>query len=94
LKDEDRMRREIESDLRRLDRRLAVTSAEIAMDWEGRTMPPVQAVAVLVIDGRELRAAARDHSWQAAWGKVVRRLDELAETQRGMHPAAKNHGSD
>jgi hypothetical protein len=86
------MRREIESDLAVLDRDLTITAAQIALECESRTMPPVQVVAVLLIGGRDLRAAARDHTWQAAWQKVVRRLGELADSQRGMSGAARRPG--
>jgi ribosome-associated translation inhibitor RaiA len=76
LADDDCMRRQVEADLERLGFWISVIGAEVTLAWERQSMPPVQAVTVLRIEGRELRAAARDHTWQTAWAKVVSRLDE------------------
>jgi hypothetical protein len=77
-----RMRRQMEADLEQLGRRVPVSVAEVTLESEARSMPPVQVVTVLVTQGRELRAAARDHTWQAAWQKVVSRLGEQIESQQ------------
>jgi ribosome-associated translation inhibitor RaiA len=95
LVEDDRMRCQVEADLGRLGSEIPVIAAEVTLAWERESMPPVQAVTVLRLVGRELRAAARDHTWQAAWSKVVSRLEEQFRQPRradGPDGRAKNEG--
>jgi hypothetical protein len=83
-----RMRHQIAADLKNLGACLVPVSAEVTLEREDRSMPPVQVVVVMKNAGREIRAAARDHTWEAAWRKVVLRLREQIEVpNRAKVPA-------
>lgn len=87
MKDEDGLRRQVEADLKILDRLLAVDSAQVGLQHEREVTPAYQAVAMLAVAGPDLHAAARDHTWPAAWQKVVARLREQIEQRRSRQTA-------
>jgi ribosome-associated translation inhibitor RaiA len=87
LQDEDALRRQVEADLKSLNRLLAVASAQVGLQHEREVTPAYQAVALLAVSGPDIQAAARDHTWPAAWQKVVARLREQMQ-QRQSRPTA------
>jgi ribosome-associated translation inhibitor RaiA len=87
MKDVDGLRRQVEADLKTLSRLLAVASAQIGLQHEREVTPAFQAVAMLAVAGPDLHAAARDHTWAAAWQKVVARLREQMEQRRSRQTA-------
>ncbi|MEK7684795.1 MAG: HPF/RaiA family ribosome-associated protein [Verrucomicrobiota bacterium] len=89
LKDDDGMRRQLEADLEDLSRLIAVDSAQVALQHQHVATPSYQAVAMLSVPGPDIHAAARDHTWPAAWRKVVTRLREQIEERRNQQTARK-----
>lgn len=89
LKDDDGMRRQLEADLEDLNRLMPVASAHIALERQRDSTPPYQAVVMLAVPGPDIHAAARDHTWLAAWRKVVTRLREQIEERRNQQTARK-----
>jgi ribosome-associated translation inhibitor RaiA len=87
VKDEAGLRRQVEADLKDLSRLLAVTSAQVGLRHEREVTPAFQAVAVLAVPGPDIHAAARDHTWPAAWQKVVVRMREQIEERRSRQTA-------
>ncbi len=91
MRDDDGLRRQVEADLRTLDRLLDVASAQVGLRHEREMTPAFEAVAMLAVSGPDVRAAARDHTWPAAWQKVVARLREQIE-QRRSRKASRQRG--
>lgn len=91
MRDDDGLRRQVEADLRTLDRLLDVGSAQVGLRHEREMTPAFEAVAMLAVSGPDVRAAARDHTWPAAWQKVVARLREQIE-QRQNRKTARQRG--
>jgi ribosome-associated translation inhibitor RaiA len=89
MKDEDALRRQVEADLKALNRLLAVASAQVGLQHEREVTPAYQAVAMLAVSGPDIQAAARDHTWPAAWQKVVARLREQMEQRRSRQTARR-----
>ena len=87
MNDEDGLRRQVEADLKTLNRHLAVASAQVGLQHEREVTPAYQAVATLAVPGPDIHAAARDHTWPAAWQKVVARLREQIEQRRSRQTA-------
>jgi ribosome-associated translation inhibitor RaiA len=87
MKNEERLRRQVEADLEDLNGRLAVASAHVELQNEREVTPAYQAVAMLAVSGPDIHAAARDHTWPAAWRKVVARLREQIEQRRSRQTA-------
>lgn len=83
LKDNHQLRRRLAADLEDLNRLIAVASARVALQHQPGITPPYQAVVMLAVPGPDIRAAARDYTWPAAWRKVVTRLREQIEERRG-----------
>ena len=77
----------MEADLEDLNRLIAVASAHVALQRQREVTPPYQAVAMLAVPGPDIHAAARDHTWPAAWRKVVARLREQIEERRSQQTA-------
>lgn len=87
MRNEERLRRQVEADLEELHDTLAVASARVGMQYEREVTPAYQAVALLAVSGPDLHAAARDHTWPAAWQKVVARLREQMKQRRSRQTA-------
>ncbi len=87
MNDEDGLRRQVEADLKALNRHLAVASAQVGLQHEREVTPAYQAVAALAVSGPDIHAAARDHTWPAAWQKVVARLRAQIEHRRSRQTA-------
>lgn len=84
MADDDKLRRRVASDLAELAEALALTSARVALQCQREARPPYQALATLTVPGPDLQAAARDHTWPAAWEKVVTRLREQVTKRRSQ----------
>ena len=87
MKNEERLRRQVEADLEDLNGMLGVASADVGLRHEREVTPAYQAVATLAVPGPDIHAAARDHTWPAAWQKVVARLREQIERRRSRQTA-------
>ena len=79
------------ADLEDLNRLVALASAHVALECQREVTPPYQAAATLAVPGPDIHAAARDHTWPAAWQKVVTRLREQIEERRSQ-PTARRKG--
>lgn len=91
LKDDEDVRRQLRAGLEELNGLIAVTAAKIALQHQPGVTPSYQAVAVLVVPGPDIQAAARDHTWRAAWQKVVERLrEQIVERQRQQTAQQRN----
>jgi len=66
-------RREVAAGLAALRRLAPLREARVRLERQP-AWPPYQVLAWLRCGTREIRAAARDHSWGAAWGKALARL--------------------
>jgi ribosome-associated translation inhibitor RaiA len=82
IKNDEGLRRQVEADLETLHNMLPVASAQVGVHFEHEMTPPYHAVALLAVSGPDLHAAARDHTWTAAWQKVVDRLREQIQQRR------------
>jgi ribosome-associated translation inhibitor RaiA len=87
IKNEERLRQQVEADLEGLNGLLPVASAHVELQHEREVTPAYQVVAMLAVSGPDLHAAARDHTWPAAWQKVVARLREQIEQRRSRQTA-------
>lgn len=87
LEDDDQLWQQVVADLEDLNRLIAVVSAHVALQRQRPVTPPYQAVAMLRVAGPDIHAAARDHTWPAAWRKVVARLREQIEERRSRQTA-------
>lgn len=87
IKDEAALRRQVEADLAALGGMVAVTSAQVGLRYEHEVTPAYQAVAMLAVPGPDIHAAARDHTWRAAWQKALARLREQIEQRRSRQTA-------
>jgi CBS-domain-containing membrane protein len=72
----------VAADVEDLNSLIAVASAHVALQRQREVTPPFQAVAMLAVPGPDIHAAARDHTWPAAWRKVVTPLREQMEERR------------
>ena len=74
----------MQADLGGLGGLIKITGAEAALHCHPEVTLTCQAVVTLAVSGRELHAAARDHTWLAAWRKVVARLRAQIVEQRRL----------
>jgi ribosome-associated translation inhibitor RaiA len=82
MKVDDELRRQVETDLGELRGLMEITAARVVLDCQRDATPAYQAVALLAVSGPDVQAAARDHTWPAAWRKVMARLREQMEERR------------
>lgn len=82
MKDDAEMRRQVEGDLAGFPRLIAVVSVYVVLAHQNDVSPPYQVSALLTVPGPDVQAAARDHTWRAAWRKVVARLREQIDERR------------
>lgn len=90
IKADDQLRDNLESDLRVLEGLIPIAQARVSLERQHETTPPFQAVAMLAVPGPDIHAAARDHTWPAAWQKVVARLRGQMEQRRSRQAARKS----
>ena len=89
MRDGDELRGRVAADLEALGRLMAVDSAQVALHHQPVATPSYQAVATLAVPGPDIHAAARDHTWPAAWQKVAARLREQIEERRSQPTARR-----
>ncbi len=82
MKDDAGIRRQVEGDLAGLHRLIGASSIHIVLAHQCEVSPPYQVAAMLAVPGPDIQAAARDHTWLAAWRKVVARLHEQIDERR------------
>ncbi|MBM3881783.1 MAG: hypothetical protein FJ387_19010 [Verrucomicrobia bacterium] len=87
LKDEPALRRVLTRGLATLGELVRVASAEVVLERQQETTPAFQAVVSLAVPGADVQAAARDHTWAAAWQKVLSRLREQLEARQAPEEA-------
>lgn len=78
----DKLRRRVQTDLGKLNRLASATSARVLLSHQPGVATPCQVVAILSVVGPDIHAAARNHTWDAAWRKVLIRLREEIEKRR------------
>ena len=91
MRDDEDLRRQVETDLGELRGLIEVTAAHVALHFQREVTPACQAVAMLAVSGPDIHAAARDHTWPAAWRKVLSRLREQME-ERLRRKKARRQG--
>ncbi len=87
LKDDDELRHHLASDLQLLNEIMPIAHADISLTRQHQSTPPFQAVVLLGVPGPDIHAAARDHTWPAAWLKVIARLREQMEDRQSRQQA-------
>lgn len=87
LKADDQLRNQLASDLRDLNDLIPIAYADISLARQRDSTPPFQAVVLLGVPGPDIHAAARDHTWLAAWLKVIARLRQQMEDRRSRQQA-------
>lgn len=83
------LRKRLASDLQALTHLIPIERAHISLERQHLATPPFQAIASLVVPGPDLHAAARDHTWPAAWQKVLARLREQVDQRRSQQARRK-----
>lgn len=72
----------VEAKLRKLEGLAAIASAQVTLEMQHRIGPAFRVVTWLEVPGPDFHAEARDHTWQAAWLKVVRDLERQIRSRR------------
>jgi len=86
---DDDLRRRMASDLLALTHLVPVQHAHISLERQHAATPPFQAAAMLVVPGPDIHVAARDHTWHAAWQKLLERLREQIELRQSRQTKRK-----
>jgi len=90
LKANDALRRHLAEELQNLNALIPIAHADISLARQPDSTPPFQAVVVLALPGPDIHAAARDHTWPAAWLKVTERLrEQIIRRRSGQQARAK-----
>ncbi len=77
----------LEEGLHELEALTTITSAEVVLEHQRSASPAFQAVVHLAVPGPDIHAAARDHTLEAAWLKVLERLRRQLEERKRRHEA-------
>ena len=72
----------LEQQLERLHRLIPVSTAEVVLEHQRETTPGFRAHVHLAVPGPDIHAAARDHTFQAAWLKVIKNLTKQIERRK------------
>lgn len=89
MNSDDDLRSRLASDLQALTHLVPIEYAHISLERQHAATPPFQAAAMLVVPGPDIHVAARDHTWPAAWQKVLERLREQIEQRRSRQAKRK-----
>jgi ribosome-associated translation inhibitor RaiA len=73
--------------LQELDERIPIARAAVVLERQRDSTPRYQALVLLAVPGPDIHAAARDHTWPAAWSKVTARLREQIQHRRNRQQA-------
>jgi nucleotide-binding universal stress UspA family protein/ribosome-associated translation inhibitor RaiA len=74
--------RPLDPHLERLDRLIAIDSAQVMLEHQPNAAPAFCASVDLAVPGPDIHAAARDHTLEAAVLKVARRLEDQIESRK------------
>ena len=76
--------------LQELNNLISIAHAHVRLEHQPDSTPPFQAVVLLAVSGPDVHAAARDHTWPAAWLKVMERLrEQITRRRSGRQARAK-----
>ncbi len=89
LKADEHLRGQVASDLNALNDLIPIANAHVSLQRQREVTPAYQAVAMLAVPGPDIHAAARDHTWPAAWQKALARLHEQIEERRARQAARR-----
>jgi hypothetical protein len=90
FKADAQLRDQLTSELQELNDLIPIEHADIALARQREAMLPYQAVVMLGVPGPDIHAAARDHTWPAAWQKVINRLrEQIQQRRRGQRARQK-----
>ena len=78
----------LEEQLERLHHLMPVSAAEVVLEQQRDNAPAFRAHVHLVVSGRDIHAAARDHTLEAVWLKVTNSLHKQIE-RRKARPQAR-----
>lgn len=91
FKADAQLRDQLASDLEDFNKLIPIAHADIALARQPEVTPPYRVVVVLSVPGPDIQAAARDHSWPAAWLKVMNRLrEQITQRRIGQQARAKS----
>lgn len=68
------LREHLVSGLQDLNDLIPIAHADILLERQRENTPAYQALVIVAVPGPDIHAAARDHTWPAAWRKVITRL--------------------
>ncbi len=72
----------LEKQLERLHKLIPVSTAEVVLERQPDNAPAFRAHVHLAVPGPDIHAAARDHTMEAAWLKVVKNLRQQIERRK------------
>ena len=72
----------LEQQLERLQSLIPVTAAEVVLERQQDNAPAFRAHVHLAVPGPDIHADARDHTFQAAWLKVIKNLTKQIERRK------------
>ena len=85
----------LEQQLERLQSLIPVTAAEVVLEHQRETTPGFRAHVHLAVPGPDIHAAASDHTFQAAWLKVIKNLTKQIERRKSRqqlrHKSHRQH---
>ena len=85
----------LEQQLERLHRLIPVSTAEVVLEHQRETTPGFRAHVHLAVPGPDIHAAASDHTFQAAWLKVIKNLTKQIERRKSRqqlrHKSHRQH---
>ena len=76
------MRAWLQEQLERLHQLIPVSIAEVVLEREPDSAPAFRAHVHLAVPGPDIHAAARDHTIEAAWLKVTKKLRQQIERRK------------
>ena len=76
------LRAGLEQQLEELKSLIPVTSAEVVLEHRRDAAPAFEAHVHLAVPGPDIHAAARDHTLEAAWIKVLKNLKKQIERRK------------
>ena len=77
----------MEQQLERLHRLIPVSTADVVLEKQHDQAPAFRAHVHLAVPGPDIHAAARDHTFEAAWLKVFKNLKTQIERRKARKEA-------
>ena len=87
LKTDKQLRNQLLSELQKLNELIPIAHAQVALERQCDSTPPFRALVLLGVPGPDIHAAARDHTWPAAWSKVTVRLQQQIKDRQNRQQA-------